>query len=946
MPSDQIIIRGAREHNLKNLDLELPRQKFIVITGVSGSGKSTLAFDILYAEGQRRYVESLSAYARQFLELMDKPDVEYIEGLSPAIAIEQRSASRNPRSTVATATEIYDYLRVLFARVGTPTCPRCGVPIASLSVPQMVERLLELPVGTRFTVLAPVVVNRKGEHRALLERLAREGFSRIRLNGELVELEDLPPLDKNKRHTIEAVVDRLVVKEDLAPRLTDSLELALKLAEGTVRIAVKDGEEFIFSDKFACDLCGLSLPEITPQLFSFNSPQGACPACSGLGNRLVVDPDLVVPNPDLSLREGAIRPWARQHTTRHQELLEALEKHYGFSSRTPFRLLDEEVKRALLYGSRGENIEFFTEHGHRRHFLPRPFPGVIPWLEERYRETESSLLREEIEQYMTWQPCPTCGGARLRPEALAVKLGGLNISEVTAFSVAQALSWFKELSLTPRQAQIARRVLKEITERLGFLLEVGLDYLTLNRATATLAGGEAQRIRLATQIGSKLSGVLYILDEPSIGLHPRDTARLLKTLKVLRDLGNTVIVVEHDPETIRQADFVVDMGPGAGRHGGEAVFTGPPNRLLKADTLTGLYLSGRREIVVPAVRRTPTGWLELSGAAGHNLKEVTVRIPLGVLTCVTGVSGSGKSTLVMDTLYPALRQKLYRARVPAAPYRELSGSEQLDKVIHIDQSPIGRTPRSNPATYSGVFTLIRELFSQVPEARLRGYKPGRFSFNVKGGRCEACRGEGINKIEMHFLPDVYVKCEVCHGLRYNPSTLEIRYKGLNIAEVLELTVDQALEVFGAVPALRDRLTTLADVGLGYVQLGQSATTLSGGEAQRLKLSRELARRATGRTLYILDEPTTGLHLADIEKLLLVLNRLVDAGNTVIVIEHHLDVIKTADYLIDLGPEGGDAGGRVVAVGPPEFVAEVPESHTGRFLKPLLPLSPRRRAAAN
>ncbi len=947
MLSDTIVIRGAREHNLKNLDLELPRHQLIVITGVSGSGKSTLAFDILYAEGQRRYVESLSAYARQFLELMDKPDVEYIEGLSPAIAIEQRSASRNPRSTVATATEIYDYLRVLYARVGTPYCPHCQVPIASLSVPQMVDRILELPTGTRFSILAPLVVNRKGEHRALLERLSREGFARIRLNGEIVELEELPALDKNKRHTIEAVVDRLVVKEDLAPRLTDSLELALKLAEGTVRIALQGGEELLFSEKFACDLCGLSLPEITPQLFSFNSPQGACPACSGLGTRMVIDPDLVVPNPDLSLREGAVRPWARHHTARHLELVEALEKHYRFSSKTPFKLLDEEVRRALLYGSEGAAIDFYTDHGTRRTLIPRPYPGIIPWLEERYRETDSSLLREEIEQYMTVRPCPTCQGARLRPEALAVKLGGLNLSELTALSVAQAMAWFQDLKLTPRQAHIARRVLKEITERLGFLMEVGLDYLTLNRATATLAGGEAQRIRLATQIGSKLSGVLYILDEPSIGLHPRDTARLLKTLKVLRDLGNTVIVVEHDPETIRQADYVVDMGPGAGRQGGEAVFVGPPKALLDhGETLTGLYLSGRREIPIPPQRRSPKGFLELRGASGNNLKEVNVRFPLGVLTCVTGVSGSGKSTLVMDTLYQALRQRLYRARVPSAPYRDLTGSEHLDKVINIDQSPIGRTPRSNPATYSGVFTLIRELFSQVAEARMRGYKPGRFSFNVRGGRCEACRGEGINKIEMHFLPDVYVKCEVCHGLRYNPSTLEIRYKGLNIAEVLELTVDQALEVFGPVPPLRDRLATLADVGLGYVQLGQSATTLSGGEAQRLKLSKELSRRATGNTLYILDEPTTGLHLADIEKLLLVLNRLVEAGNTVIVIEHNLDVIKTADFLIDLGPEGGDHGGRVVAEGAPEAVAEVPESHTGRFLKQLLPPPRRRRAAAS
>ncbi|MBW1992242.1 MAG: excinuclease ABC subunit UvrA, partial [Deltaproteobacteria bacterium] len=812
MAPDRIFIRGAREHNLQNVDLELPRQQFIVITGVSGSGKSTLAFDILYAEGQRRYVESLSAYARQFLELMDKPDVEYIEGLSPAIAIEQRSASKNPRSTVGTATEIYDYLRVLFARVGTPHCYQCGRPIASLSVPQMVDQLLELPLGTRIMVLAPVVVNRKGEHQKLLERLRREGYSRIRLNGEMVELEELPLLDKNKRHTIEAVVDRLVIKEDLAARLTDSLELALKLADGEVRVAVAGGEELLFSEKFACDVCGVSLPEITPQLFSFNSPQGACPACSGLGTRLVIDPELVVPNPDLSLREGAVRPWARHHSMRHMQMLEALEKHFRFSSRTPFRELDEGVKQALLYGSDQVPVEFFYEHGGRRIFAPRPFPGIIPMLEERYNGTDSWVVREEIRQYMRVKPCPTCQGARLRREALAVKIGGLNISQVTELSVAQALEWFRSLKLSPRQAEIARRVLKEITERLSFLVEVGLDYLTLNRTTGTLAGGEAQRIRLATQIGSKLSGVLYILDEPTIGLHPRDTARLLTTLKVLRDLGNTVIVVEHDPETIRQADFVVDMGPGAGREGGRVVFVGPPRELLGSDTLTGLYLSGRREIPLPRQRRTPKGFLRLEGACGHNLKNLTVDIPLGVLTCVTGVSGSGKSTLVMDTLYPALRQKLYRARITAAPHAGLRGAEQLDKVINIDQSPIGRTPRSNPATYSGVFTFIRELFSQVPEARLRGYKPGRFSFNVKGGRCEACRGEGINKIEMHFLPDVYVRCEVCRGLRYNPATLEIRYKGYTISEVLEMTVDQALEVFGPVPALRERLQTLRDVG--------------------------------------------------------------------------------------------------------------------------------------
>ena len=937
MPTSKIVIRGAREHNLKNIDLELPRNRFIVITGVSGSGKSTLAFDILYAEGQRRYVESLSAYARQFLELMDKPDVEYIEGLSPAIAIEQRSASRNPRSTVATSTEIYDYLRVLFARVGTPYCYRCGRAISSLSVPQMVDQVMGLAEGSRITVLAPVVVDRKGEHHKLLERLRQEGYSRVRLNGDILELEELPPLDKNRRNTIEAVVDRLVVKPDLGARLTDSLELALKLGDGLVRINVQGGEELLFSERFACDHCGVSLPELTPRLFSFNSPQGACPGCSGLGTRLVIDPDLVVPNRSLSLREGAVRPWAQRHSLRHQQMLEALEQHYRFSIHTPFKDLAPEVQEAILYGSQGVPISFFHERGGRRFYEAKSFPGVIPLLRERYRETDSPLVRGEIEQYMGVRPCPDCGGARLRREALAVRLNGANISEVTGFTVSRALRWFVSLDLTPRQAEIARRILKEITERLGFLEEVGLDYLTLDRATGTLASGEAQRIRLATQIGSKLSGVLYILDEPSIGLHPRDTRRLLRTLKTLRDLGNTVVVVEHDPETILQADYVVDMGPGAGREGGRLVFGGTPEQLLRNErSLTGLFLSGQRRIHLPRCRRLPQNFLHLQGAAGHNLKNLDLDIPLGVFICVTGVSGSGKSTLIMDTLYQALRQKLYGAKIAAAPYAGLRGAEHLDKVINIDQSPIGRTPRSNSATYSGLFTIVRELFAQVPEARLRGYRPGRFSFNVKGGRCESCRGEGINKIEMHFLADVYVRCEVCKGLRYNQSSLEIRYKGKTIAEVLEMTVDQALEFFGPVPALREKLRTLADVGLGYIQLGQSATTLSGGEAQRLKLSRELSKRATGRTLYILDEPTTGLHLADIEKLLQVLNRLVEDGNTVIVIEHNLEVIKTADCLIDLGPEGGDLGGRLVAAGSPEELARHPESHTGRFLRNLLP----------
>ena len=743
MPTSKIIIRGAREHNLKNIDVELPRNRFVVITGVSGSGKSTLAFDILYAEGQRRYVESLSAYARQFLELMDKPDVEYIEGLSPAIAIEQRSASRNPRSTVATSTEIYDYLRVLFARVGTPYCYRCGRAISSLSVPQMVDQIMGLPAGSRLTILAPVVVDRKGEHLKLLERLRHEGYSRVRINGEVLELEELPPLDKNRRNTIEAVVDRLVIKPDLGARLTDSLELALKLADGLVRIIVQGGEELLFSERFACDHCGVSLPELTPRLFSFNSPQGACPACSGLGTRLIIDPDLVVPNPNLSLREGAVRPWATRHSLRHQQLLEALEQHYRFSVHTPFKDLPPEVQEAILYGSKATPINFFYERGGRRFYEPRPFPGVIPLLQERYRETDSPLVRAEIEQYMGVRPCPDCGGARLRREALAVKLDGANISEVAGLTVAGALRWFVSLDLSPRQAEIARRILKEITERLGFLEEVGLDYLTLDRATGTLAGGEAQRIRLATQIGSKLSGVLYILDEPSIGLHPRDTQRLLHTLKALRDLGNTVVVVEHDPETILQADYVVDMGPGAGREGGLVVFEGTPEQMLRhPKSLTGQFLSGRRAIHLPQCRRLPQKFLTLKGAVGHNLKNLDLEIPLGVFLCITGVSGSGKSTLIMDTLYQALRQKLFGAKVAAAPYTDLSGAEHLDKVINIDQSPIGRTPRSNPATYSGLFTIVRELFSQVPEARLQGLPARALQLQRQGRPLRGLPGRG------------------------------------------------------------------------------------------------------------------------------------------------------------------------------------------------------------
>jgi excinuclease ABC subunit A len=936
MPIDRIRIKGAREHNLQNVDLELPRNSFIVITGVSGSGKSTLAFDTIYAEGQRRYVESLSAYARQFLELMDKPDVDFIEGLSPAIAIEQRRASQNPRSTVATATEIYDYLRLLFARVGTPYCYQCGRPIASQSVPQMVENIMGLPSGSRIGLLAPVLVEKKGEHQRLLQRLRQEGYTRVRLDGELLDLDEPVTLDKNRRHNIEVVVDRLVIKEGLESRLTDSLELAVGLGGGVVKVEVAGGEELLFSERFACEPCGISYPELTPQMFSFNSPQGACSECDGLGTRLVLDPELVVTDPDLSLRDGAILPWANRHSLYHQQMLETLEQHYNFSIRTPFQELAPEVQQALLFGSGSRSLKFFFEREGRRHAYDRPFEGVIPNLERRYKETDSSLVREEIERFMTVQPCPVCSGARLRREALSVRLDGVNISEVTAFTVGQSHKWFDKLQLTAQQMAIGRRILKEINERLNFLLDVGLDYLTLNRTTATLSGGEGQRIRLATQIGSKLMGVLYILDEPSIGLHQRDNLRLLQTLKTLRDLGNTVIVVEHDADTIMSADHVVDMGPGAGKQGGQVVFSGSPTQMMQSPhSITGMYLSGRRAIEIPRVRRTPHGFLGLEGARGHNLQDLQVNIPLGVLTCVTGVSGSGKSTLVMDTLYRSLCQKLYRSKTRPAPFTRLLGLSEVDKVINIDQSPIGRTPRSNPATYTGLFTQVRELFSRVPDSRARGYKPGRFSFNVKGGRCEACNGDGIIKIAMHFLPDVYVRCEVCQGHRFNPSTLEVRYKGKHIAEVLEMTVDQAREFYHNIPGLRDKLETLAEVGLGYIQLGQPATTLSGGEAQRIKLSRELSKRATGRTLYILDEPTTGLHFADVEKLLLVLNQLVQAGNTVVVIEHNLDVIKTADYIIDLGPEGGDRGGRLVAHGTPEMVAQATGSYTGQFLKLIL-----------
>ncbi len=935
---DKIIVRGAREHNLKGIDVEIPRDQLVVITGVSGSGKSTLAFDTIYAEGQRRYVESLSAYARQFLEQMEKPDVESIEGLSPAISIEQKTTSKNPRSTVGTVTEIYDYLRLLFARIGRVHCPSCSKEIASQTVQQMVDRIMEFPEKTRLLLLAPIIRGRKGEYRKELKQLLADGFVRARIDGAMVELAEVPPMDKNKKHTIEVVVDRVVIKAGVEGRLADSLETALRLTEGIVRVEVVDGESQLFSEQHACIECGISLPEITPRMFSFNNPFGACPDCAGLGTRMYFDPEQVVPNPALSLREGAILPWESRTGFYYQQLLEALADHYRIDIRAPFAELPEKVREALLHGSGTEKVRFFFDQGGRRHFYEKTFEGVIPNLERRYRETDSDGVRENLERFMDVMPCPTCAGARLRKESLFVRVGGHNIRQVTALSISEAEAFFAGLHLPAKETEIARRVLKEIRERLSFLSHVGLDYLSLDRTSGTLSGGEGQRIRLATQVGSSLVGVLYILDEPSIGLHQRDNARLLTTLKRLRDLGNTVLVVEHDEETILEADYVIDMGPGAGVHGGEIVAQGTPQEILaNPASLTGGFLSGNLAIPLPAVRRSSERYLTIRGARENNLQGIDVRIPLGVMTCVTGVSGSGKSTLVIDTLYRALAQHLFRAKEKAGKVDAILGLEQLDKVIDIDQSPIGRTPRSNPATYTGVFTDIRDLFAQLPEAKVRGYKPGRFSFNVKGGRCEACQGDGIIKIEMHFLPDVYVQCEVCKGARYNRETLEVQFKGKNIAEVLDMTANQATRFLENVPRIKGKLETLREVGLGYIKLGQSATTLSGGEAQRVKLAKELGKRATGRTIYILDEPTTGLHFADIQKLLDVLQRLVEAGNTVVIIEHNLDVIKTADHLIDLGPEGGSRGGEIVAQGTPEEVAHCSISHTGRYLRGYLKL---------
>ncbi len=935
MPINDIIIKGARTHNLKNIDLTIPKNKFVVITGLSGSGKSSLAFDTIYAEGQRRYIESLSAYARQFLEQMEKPDCDSIEGLSPAISIEQRTTSRNPRSTVGTSTEIYDYLRLLFARVGKPHCYKCGRPIAAQTISQMVDQILDLPEGSRISILAPIVRGRKGEYSKELAKLAKEGFIRAVIDGEMKELGQTIDLDKKKKHDVDLVVDRLVVKSGIKTRLADSLETALKYGEGLVKVD-HEGKELLLSEKHACIYCRISYPEITPQLFSFNSPKGACRDCDGLGTRQYFDPDLIVPNKNLSLREQAIVPWRTKTSTHYIHTCEALAKHYSFDIYTPFKELPKNIQQAILYGSGEEKIRFFYEEGDRKHFYQTPFEGVVGQLERRWKETSSAYIQQDIERFMNFRACPTCKGARLREEGLHVLVGNKNIAEVTALPIRDTKNFFGSLKLSKKDEIIASRILKEIRQRTGFLTDVGLDYLTLDRSSMTLAGGEDQRIRLATQIGSALTGVLYVLDEPSIGLHQRDNDRLLSTLVKLRDLGNTVLVVEHDRETILSADHIIDLGPGAGVQGGHVIATGTPKEIMGNDkSLTGLYLAGKKTIDTPKKRKKSADKLVIKGAKEHNLKNIDVEIPLGVMTCVTGVSGSGKSTLINETLYRGLMQRIYRSKETAGEMDDLIGWEKLDKVIDIDQSPIGRTPRSNPATYTGVFTFVRDLYTQLPQSKARGYKPGRFSFNVKGGRCEACEGDGIIRIEMHFLPDVYVECEVCRGKRFNRETLEIEYKGASIADVLSMTITQAQKFFENIPPIRHKLETLLDVGLGYLELGQSATTLSGGEAQRIKLSRELSRHDTGRTLYIMDEPTTGLHFDDVQKLLDVLNRLVGRGNTVIVIEHNLDVIKTADYCIDLGPEGGDAGGEIVGTGTPEELSSNPRSHTGKYLKKTL-----------
>ncbi len=935
---DRLVVSGAREHNLKDVTVSLPRDALTVITGLSGSGKSSLAFDTIYAEGQRRYVESLSAYARQFLGQMDKPDVDSIEGLSPAISIDQKTTSRNPRSTVGTVTEIYDYLRLLWARVGQPHCHVCGAVIAGQSVEQIVDQVMELDEGTRFMVMAPIVRGRKGEYGKVFDELRTDGYARVKVDGELRLLEDPIELDKKFKHDISVVVDRLVLRHDVRKRLVDSVETAVALADGIIEIELlprdgTEGETLQFSERFACLKCGTSMPELEPRIFSFNSPHGACERCTGLGSQREIDPELIVPDPGLSIAEGALAPWANSSSSYYEQIMEAIAERYGADLEVPWNDLSEKHRDLFLYGTNGEpvNVNYRNRYGRQRSYQTR-FEGIIPNLERRYKETDSEFSREKIEEYMSVRPCPACKGARLRPESRAVLIGGLGIHEFVRLSVVAALRWLDEVQLSETERHIARLILREIEERLRFLENVGIGYLSMDRAAATLSGGEAQRIRLATQIGSSLVGVLYILDEPSIGLHQRDNSKLIRTLERLRDLGNTVIVVEHDEQTMRAADHVIDMGPGAGEHGGEVVAEGTAAEIEAVKrSLTGQFLVGTRVIEIPAKRRKPSGYVEIRGAAQNNLKAIDVRVPLGVLTAVTGVSGSGKSTLVNEVLYKAVANRLHRARSRAGRHTAILGLDQLDKIIQVDQSPIGRTPRSNPATYTGLFDVIRDLFSKTQEARTRGYKAGRFSFNVKGGRCEVCRGDGQIKIEMHFLPDVYVPCEQCHGKRYNRETLDVRFKGKTIADVLDMPVEEALEFFQHIPKIRRRLETLNAVGLGYIRLGQPATTLSGGEAQRVKLATELSKVATGRTLYILDEPTTGLHFADVQRLLEVLHRLVDQGNSVVVIEHNLDVIKTADRLIDMGPEGGEAGGEVVAGGTPEEVAATPGSHTGEYL---------------
>jgi excinuclease ABC subunit A len=936
-----IRVRGAREHNLKNVDVDIPRNQLVVITGLSGSGKSSLAFDTIYAEGQRRYVESLSAYARQFLELMGKPDVDSIEGLSPAISIEQKTTSRNPRSTVGTVTEIYDYMRLLWARVGIPYSPATGLPIESQTVSQMVDAVLAMPSGTRLYILAPVVRGRKGEYRKEFQELQKRGFQRVKVDGKIYEIDEVPALDKKRKHDIEVVVDRLVTSPELGNRLADSLETAVGIGEGLVFVEQADGgKRTTFSSKFACPVSGFTIAEIEPRLFSFNNPYGACPACDGLGTKLYMDPELIVPNPRATLRDGALAPWSDSTSQYYTQTIDSLARHYKFSVTTPWRELSEKIRKVILHGSGDEAVNIRYDDGVRKYETTKPFEGVIPNLERRWRETESDWVREELAKYQSATACEACNGHRLKPEALAVKIDKQTISEIALLSILAARDWFASVpkKLTAKQNEIAARILKEINERLGFLVNVGLEYLTLSRNSGSLSGGESQRIRLASQIGSGLTGVLYVLDEPSIGLHQRDNRRLLETLTRLRDLGNTIIVVEHDEEAMREADYLIDMGPGAGIHGGEVVAMGLPNKVFQhATSLTAQYITGRRVIDVPSERRSPqkNRMLRVVGARENNLADLDVNFPLGLFVCVTGVSGGGKSTLVVETLYKAVARRLTGAREHPGEHDAIHGLEHIDKIIDIDQSPIGRTPRSNPATYTGAFTPIRDWFAGLPESQARGYQPGRFSFNVKGGRCEACQGDGVIKIEMHFLPDVYVQCDVCKGKRYNRETLEVLFREKSIADVLDMTVEEGAEFFKAVPSIRDKLDTLKRVGLGYIHIGQPATTLSGGEAQRVKLAKELSRRATGRTLYILDEPTTGLHFEDVKKLLEVLHELVTTGNTVIVIEHNLEVIKTADWIIDLGPEGGDKGGKIVAQGTPEDVARVKASFTGQYLAPFL-----------